>query len=211
MERPILMTTESVKAILDGRKSQTRRVAKFANHLAESYDHCWAYFDKKRNQWQFKGRSRFSDLVEAFILDCPYGQVGDRLWVRETCKIMQFVDHKGVVAYKTTANPDPETNSVKWTPSIFMPRWASRITLEITEIRVERLQEIENHPEDYKAEGYVPLVIGKSVIDEKPFEASADFAWFENLWDLINGKKYPWSSNPWVWVIKFDNIGVRVK
>jgi hypothetical protein len=85
-----------------------------------------------------------------------------------------------------------------WKPSIFMPRWASRITLEITNIRVERLQEITE--EDAKAEGI-----------ENPFFAS-DRYWptfkdrFETLWDSINGKTYPWSSNPWVWVIEFKKV-----
>jgi len=87
--------------------------------------------------------------------------------------------------------------------SMFMPRNASRILLEITEIRAERLQEIEKHPEDYKAEGYVPIMLDNSAIDGKPFEASMDFAWFEYLWDSLNGKKYPLASNPWVWVISF--------
>lgn len=88
-----------------------------------------------------------------------------------------------------------------------MPRRFSRLTLEITGVRVERIQEIENHPEDYRAEGYDPIMLtGK---DGQPFEASMDFAWFEGLWDSINAKRgHGWDVNPWVWVLKYKRMEV---
>lgn len=130
-------------------------------------------------------------------IPCPYGTPGDRLWVRETW----FCDNpataqdalsrmEGVYFKATEASP----HLFKWRPSIFMPRWASRITLEIAGVRVERLQEITE--EDARAEG----------VDAHPPSAIDDRIYrrpFEVLWDSINGKIYPWASNPWVWVIEF--------
>lgn len=181
-DRPIIMSTESVKAILDGRKTQTRRVVK----KPEQYDNI-----------------RYCDFC------CPYGQVGQRLWVRETWRLVGrsedrsgccrlTVEYRCDSARKTFEVPRGVFNKYtsdtgwgvdsKWRPSIFMPRWASRITLEITGVRVERLQEITNR--DAIAEGI-------SAFNEIPAMA------FGNYWDSLNAKKYPWSSNPWVWCISF--------
>ena len=234
-EHPILFSTLMVQAILEDRKTMTRRVIKpqpdgeqviidpsAANH---------GIFD-------FKGVTHNTHF-------CPYGQVGDRLWVRETFvleddseygysaeELAQFRKDRPVKTetegeytyhliphYKAT-EPEPyivsaeqmerdsSDDRTRWKPAIFMPHWASRITLEVTDIKVERLQEIEKHIEDYKKEGYKPFILQNSAIDGQDFEASADFAWFENLWDFINAKRgYSWESNPWVWVIKFRKIG----
>ena len=150
-ERPIIFSTDMIKAILDGSKSQTRRVIKPQpkrgvickcpgdNKTFSNYE---MYLEYRRTGW--------IPIGKGFL--CPYGQVGDRLWVRETCKIMDFGDTKGVVAFKTITNSPPETVSIKWTPSIFMPRWASRIDKIITLLRVERLLDISE--EDAKAEGF---------------------------------------------------------
>ena len=120
---------------------------------------------------------------------CPYGQAGDHLWVRET-----FWKHEtGAIFYK--ADNDNIRNGEKFKPSIFMPRSASRITLEITNIRVERLQEISN--EDSLSEGI-------AIPDEPVHFAPREY--FKILWNNINSKKYPWSSNPWVWVIEFKKV-----
>lgn len=159
-EHPIIFSTEMVRAILDGRKTMTRRVI---NH-PERYEHI-----------------RECDFC------CPYGQVGDKLWVRESFLIKHdYKTPKGFPYYKTNFCDDKIT---KWKPSIFMPRWASRITLEITGIRVERLQEISE--QDAKDEGIC-------FYDDNAVDV------FRELWDSINAKRgYSWESNPFVWVIEF--------
>jgi len=201
-ERPIIFSAEMVKAILEGRKTQTRRVCKQANEWAKTYDHSWVYCDKKRNEWQFKGRSTFSGLIEPFILTCPYGQVGDHLWVREA----YCIQSGDMAIYKADCSEN-FAKEFKWYPSIHLPRWASRITLEITDVRVERLQEITE--EDAIAEG-CSLMVGTTAGGNMGI-ASARYS-FMKLWDSLNAKRgYGWDKNPWVWVIEFGAMGVRVK
>jgi hypothetical protein len=208
-EHPILFSTEMVKAILEGRKTQTRRVNKL-----EGLDGKDPYYE-----------TREGDLVPINDM-CPYGQVDDLLWVRETHysygkwifdgfnktgspRYKFAIDPNGAVYFENN-KPSPE-NIIKksdigyarygWTkrPSIFLFRCNSRITLEITEIRVQRLQEISE--EDCIAEGIIP---------NTPFEImkwgqkyKSDYV---RLWDSINGKTHPWESNPWVWAITFKKI-----
>jgi hypothetical protein len=188
-EHPILMTTESVNGILDSRKTQTRRMVK--PQPTEAINDGSVYFGSSP-------RCRtYSDLANY----CHYGQVGDRLWVRETWQQI-----KAGIVYKASWDSKPDW---KWKPSIFMPRWASRITLEITGIRVERLQDITE--EDAKAEGCVEhtrhvvagLLVDPSIGRREHWSARV---LYKSLWDSINGKKYPWSSNCWVWVIEFRRI-----
>lgn len=163
-ERPILFSGPMVRAILDGRKTQTRRVAK----------------DRDK--------------------PCKYGIAGDRLWVRET---WQSAAAMGVChasddyfVYRAT-DPDWETcEGWQWRPSIFMPRKASRITLEITDVRAERLQDITN--KDARAEGLARGTVYPRM-------------WFEDLWDSINAKRgFGWDVNPFVWVITFKKVGSNV-
>ena len=167
-EKPILFSTPMVRAILDGRKTMTRRVVK-----------CDSIVDNKP-YWNIGGFREGN---------FPY-QVGIWLWVRET-----WQGTKDCISYKAS---DPqqvvEFNYEPWRPSIFMPRWASRITLEITNVRVERLHEITE--EDAEKEG---------VSFTQYTNANARFHFME-LWDSINSKKYPWESNPWVWVIEFKRL-----
>lgn len=199
-ERPILFSGAMVRAILNGRKTQTRRVLK---GLALSW----------LDEFMF---------TPEFVADpdnamCPFGVPGDRLWVRETW--LQEYDPITVKSYfppralyKATEsrhcvqfdgdgfaeiNKDG-TEKSPWRPSIFMPRWASRITLEITKVRVERLQEISE--EDCLAEGCPDALGSEYCIDGM----SCRKAWYADLWDSINGKNHPWASNPWVWVIEFQ-------
>jgi len=231
--KTIIFNSEMVKAILDGKKTQTRRVIKPQPEVVYS-----PFRGREPKYFIWKDERIF---IEDMPLYCPYGQVGDRLWVRETCKIMDFGDHKGVVAYKTTTNPDELTKNVKWTPSIHMPRWASRITLETTEVRVERVQEISE--EDAKAEGLRALEhqiwwqgyreidwgeLGKELMHQQTIgESPPDWmiephrmldrpdidaifsarSRFIHLWDSINAKRgYGWEVNPWVWVILFKVV-----
>jgi len=211
-EKPILFSGEMVRAILEGRKSQTRRV--ISEKLMQCQDP--------------------EDEPEVFVKWCKYGQPGDRLWVRETWRIVgwdesgdwqieykdgstrwfdsvQDIDEDTSVRYWEQCTDDcikakiPEDDAgyftfndeypcpTRWRPSIFMPRWASRISLEITQIRVQRLWEISL--EDVIVEGGPFGYSGSS--DE-------DFA---VVWNSINEKRgYGFNTNPWVWVIEFKQV-----
>jgi len=190
-ERPILMSVDNVKAILEGRKTQTRRVLK-----PQPRRH-WDRFCLDIT-WGF----RVYTLQELSLL-CPYGQVGDKLWVRETWATEHRLDtltvselgHASEIPLFYKADSPIQTILVigKWRPSVFMPRWASRITLEITAIRVERLQEITRN--DIKAEGLGMPTLPNSHLP---------YLEFRDLWDSINALLgYGWETNPWVWVIVF--------
>ncbi len=181
-ERPILMQTDNVRAILEGRKTQTRRVIGIPFDEKPIYTSQVKWPDLGNFEVHTKDKS-----FSGYSYKCPYGQVGDRLWVRESF----LIDHYEKLFYKAGKVFHPEF--YKWKSSIFMPRWASRITLEITEIRVERLQEISR--EDCIKEG----------IERHLYMPAGEYERqnFAFLWDSINGKKYPWESNPWVWVVAF--------
>lgn len=198
-ERPILFSSEMVRAILEGRKTQTRRVV----HGVDGSDKFLAF--------GIYGKALFTDNIlnivsgkpHDFLVKCPYGLPGDRLWVRET---WAGDDWHGY-AYKAT-DPDvlpfgEEVTFDKWRPSIYMPREASRTTLEIVSVRVERLQQIDNH-ESWR-EGIPEF--GKWIENEG--EARDEFA---RLWNSINAERgYGWDTNPWVWVIEFKQINQGVQ
>lgn len=196
-ERPILFSTPMVQAIMEGRKTMTRRILK-KQEQGESFKNCSSHL---ANGFLYSNGVAISNQWK-----CPYGKPGDRLWVKETsCFVM--LDHahdllegmKSQTVYKASVHHDwmdyaKEKYGYKWTPSIFMPRSASRITLEITNIRVERLNEITK--EDAIKEGIIP------------FQSNAQYGeeiMFEILWKGINGKG-SWDANPWVWVIEFERI-----
>lgn len=201
-ERPILFSSEMVRAILENRKSQTRRIV---NPNPDISGHWKEWTPERTDQW---------------IRLCPYGVAGDRIWVRETFWVADvysrgvypsgadiegpYIPQGSPLHYAADGNPpnvpnrsypeglrngafaapDPYAIWLK-RPSIHMPRWASRITLEITKVRCERLKEISQ--QDAKAEGCNPQSRGA----------------FFDLWDSINGKG-AWDKNPWVWVIEFQ-------
>jgi hypothetical protein len=183
-ERPILFNAPMVRAILNGSKTQTRRVVKGMALL-------WLRPDGFTPE--------FTALPENGL--CPYGQPGDRLWVRET--FQRFTDD-GEILYKADPAGFEAMNEYKrdeclearWRPSIHMPRQLSRITLEITAVRVERLQEISEA--DAMAEGIPHSEV--SPPDMGRFT-------FRHLWESINGPG-SWDSNPWVWVIEFRRVEV---
>lgn len=139
----------------------------------------------------------------------PYGKTGDRLWVRESfagddCMgALYRADFKSEEAakLKTGELDDGEWCYRSWTPSIHMPRSLSRITLEITNVRVERLRDISGA--DAILEGIRPNLETTFGLYGAHADAKAKFA---TLWDVINGKKHPWASNPWVWVIEFKRL-----
>jgi hypothetical protein len=208
-ERPILMSGAMVKALLAGTKTQTRRIVKPQS-----------LFDGKDGILRLHPNQQGS----------PYGEVGDRLWVRETWALTWFstdietgyaddwgnvnknrLDQiQGVEDLRSCEKvvfdadgkwePRKEDRGFNWKPSIFMPRWASRITLEITSVRVERLQDISET--DAIAEGITMAEFPKCVW---PGDWTARDA-FAVLWDKINGKRASWADNPWVWIVEFKKM-----
>ena len=260
-ETPLIYSAPMVRAILEGRKTQTRRVIKKAQ-----FENGWAGSVHEANisgwiAWYPGNTSpEFTKKAYDYGFECPYGKIGDRLWVRETFLHTLYGETNVSGEYDTWwgskgckieycadgAEPHflrPNEYGSPWMakrPSIFMPRWASRINLEITNIRVERINDISE--EDAKAEGVGPLFtkkeihepryhhefdlnpmpyknylwhghIGKTITSKQacdwPYQYSSYKTAkdsFSSLWQSINGKKYPWSSNPWVWVIEFKRI-----
>lgn len=199
-ERPILFSGAMVRALLAGIKTQTRRVVK-AKHLPWLENSVLNFLDGKWNQRPL-----------------PYGQPGDRLWVRETfCKIIGQSGGWIETDYRATYNHgfrlgDSLGLKKRWTPSIHMPRDASRITLEVTGVRVERLQDISEA--DAIAEGVfrkvgassvgdmVETATGGQLIYADPTQAREEY---RRLWEEINGSG-SWVKNPWVWVVDFRRI-----
>lgn len=202
-ERPILFSGPMVKAILDGRKTMTRRIVKFNDKGMVCRGQHGAFIrDGIGLVWRPFGGSPEVPMppieVEKFS---PYGVVGDRLIVRETWA--HHPDGDGIIYRATDPGWDDEKTGLVWKPSIHMPHKYSRITLEITDVRVERLHEI-------KTGGYM----FKSDVQKEgcPFENDPNLLgqdeaeWFSGLWNKINGKSHPWESNPWVWVIEFKRM-----
>jgi hypothetical protein len=213
-ERPILMRGPLVCASLKDAKWQTRRAivpTQSAPRVAplrmepwiidgeqETDDHglpCWAGYHP-----DYPGEAKW--------FSCPYGKPGDRLWVREAFAIVPTTAYRASTGVHQTVNPcDPDDAAiyragwdrsppgVRWRPSIHMPRWASRLTLQVTAVRVERVQDIT--PEDCRSEGIACLDVPRT-------------AWrniFSRLWNEINAKRgYGWSVNPWVWVISYTRV-----
>lgn len=219
-EQPILFSGAMVRAIRDGRKTMTRRiinrvaghgkVTDFGESDTPGYDF---HFRCRRGLWQ---DYRVADLLPV----CPYGQPGDRLYVRETWATLQCYDDMkprdmrpdapiayvcdGMVRNSRTVRASPLGIT---RPSIFMPRWASRLILDVTDVQIARLQNITQ--KDAMAEGFMKLpATGRAVLNPSGqyFGAcwSSPRAGFLELWDKLNAKRgFPWASNPWVWVISF--------
>jgi hypothetical protein len=211
-ERPILFSAPMIRAILDGRKSQTRRICKDACARGVWADAAHPARDGMPIFWwnitggAIRGRAEITQQTYETGLPCPYGGVGTRLWVREKMR----EDAEGVWRYAADneavgCDRANEAAMVVWAhhnertycPSIHMPRWASRITLQITGVRVERLKSISL--EDMRAEGLRPnnetSLLWRETLAEN----------FRTLWDQIN-PKHPWSSDPWTWVIEFKRV-----
>ncbi|ENB7446324.1 hypothetical protein FPV33_10395 [Klebsiella aerogenes] len=218
IERGMIFNGEMVRAILDGRKTQTRRIMKIQpehsglglRRVTDSKNGSddGKYFWSSSDACGLKARSK--------SFTCPFGVVGDRIWVRETFQgplfdyeqMESYLDDSSkfekpeFCQYAADGKPAPEYYDADdnlrhgWRPSIHMPRWASRILLEITDVRVERLASVSD--EDAGKEGYPA--------DPSPFGGPMDkWLWFRQLWDGI----YPEQSfkhNPWVWVIEFKRI-----
>lgn len=203
MERPIPFSGPMVRAILEGRKTMTRIPVKYQPDW-DVYGCDDAHMNNLKVWWDFWGynNDNYSKVVR---IRSPYA-LGQHLFVKEAWRPMNDLRGGGIprmgitygdgVSWKE-GHPD---KSGKWRSPRTMPRWASRILLEITDIRVERLQEISN--EDVGLEG----VRGDYYPDVAANDPHSAFIYFIELWDSINGKKHPWESNPWVWVISFKRL-----
>ncbi|MBO1609359.1 hypothetical protein GBL98_21100 [Yersinia pseudotuberculosis] len=213
-EKPILFNAEMVNAILSGRKTQTRRIMKVQPsehfhpqtiHGAMDFTAHWytpGVIDKD-GYLQPARKDVFGVADEDEGYTCPLGAVGDHLWVREA--FATGLCTESTLAYRATHQPDDLEEGwfekIKWTPSIHMPRWASRINLLITGVRVERLQDISE--QDAAAEG---CLYGKG-------NGEIDLAvrpenHFPTLWASIYGAE-SWQANPWVWVIDFERMEAK--
>jgi len=223
-ERPIICSAHMVRAILENRQSQTRRVVK----PQPVYEPPLGYdvLRAKGRAFSLCPPDRSGPNAPMYEV-CPYGVPGDRLWVRERFAFDDSLDHKppssefhrflcedgSRIVYH--ASYDGAIGRLgKWRPSIHMPRWASRITLEVTGVRVERVQEISEH--NAKAEGVAPWVNSHGEQSscwwrDYRFASACGTACpivsFEGLWDNINAKRgYPWADNPWCWVVEFRRL-----
>ncbi|HBR4272319.1 morphogenetic protein [Klebsiella pneumoniae] len=206
-ERGMIFNAEMVRAILDGRKTQTRRIIKPQPEATLSGSLSGKWLSRPLN-------GLLLPKIEDIAIHCPFGVVGDRIWVRETfqgplfdydlmdsyCKDPTPVEKPEFCVYKADGVPAPEFYDADdelhscWRPSIHMPRWASRILLEITDVRVERLKSISDRD---------ALREGCSAADMKSGDCVADV--FARLWASIYGSD-SWNANPWVWVIEFKRV-----
>jgi len=208
-QRPIIFSGPMVRAILEGRKTQTRRVMKTQPFLVDSewrVDIAARPAGKDVYWWPVTGAAN-----DKLLRHCPYGLPGDLLWVRETWQIVKDSSAPPKIWYR--ADPGVEDCVAKslvgwpgWRPAIHMPRDACRLVLEITAVRVERLQAISEA--DAIAEGLRVYKCSSGdypcyAIDDNPGWTDARFA-FEVLWNRINEKRgHGWVTDPWVWVVEF--------
>lgn len=191
-EKPIIFNTEMIKAILEGRKTQTRRVIKL-NLINPKWT---------GSRWAECG----NDNTFHFEIKCPYGRIGDHLWVRETFATTKYKDHvrpSSIPHYATPyykATQVPDIHIGKWRPSIFMPRTASRILLEIIDIYITQVQNINEYDAMKEGDPKQGLIASENTHVD----------WFIKLWNSINEKRgYSWDTNPHVWVVEFKISKVR--
>ncbi|ELR6873462.1 hypothetical protein I3B08_21355 [Salmonella enterica] len=194
-ERGMIFNGEMVRAILDGRKTQTRRPVKFP-------------FRDVNLGCELSGNELAGEVSAGNYWNSRVGQPGDRIWVRETFRVHSRATDVATLVYRASVRNSwtEQTHRVpvavcnkpvtpeKWTPSIHMPRWASRITLEITDVRVERLNSISDS--DASKEGCC-------IADMENGDCLSDV--FTRLWTSIYGDD-SWQANPWVWVIEFKRV-----
>lgn len=212
-ERPILFSGPMVRAILDGRKTQTRRIVK--NHPGCGFEiggYHKAVTDRHGEQYPACNES-FGIFAEdgSWSIECPYGQPGERLWVRESwAPASAALPSASGVVYRADYHTGLEKRDgdQKWKPSIHMFRQDSRINLEITGIRVERLQAISEA--DAIAEGCIKLPASGRITDTKGGQYGGRIwttarAWYAELWNQINGP-LSWAENPFVWVVEFRKV-----
>jgi hypothetical protein len=239
-ERPILFSAPMVLALLDGSKTMTRRIITPQPRLAPLPELTgpWSWWNGrlgKKTSRSVNLHDDASSFAAAMVQHCPYGAVGDRLWVKEACALVNdgspdpflvyradrgarnLSGQRGGITYWMASDYEPE----RWRPSIHMPRWASRITLEITDVRVQRLQEISE--DDAKAEGVEFDVWDQALVAR---DYSTPDSWLQTwsdrmtryvrieqlarasyctLWESINGAG-SWALNSWVFAISFQRV-----
>ena len=195
VEKPILFSAPMVRAILGDKKTMTRRVAKL----------------NSAGRGRLRGRNWRYDDPDATCA-CPYGRPGDLLWVREAWRTLPIYDARKptdlatntaiqYAAYGAVVNgPAPADGWGRLRPGMFMPRWASRINLEITWVGVERLQDISER--DAIAEGAPESITKYGMTSRYKYRRES----FVELWDDINFARAPWAGNPWVWVVEFKRL-----
>ncbi|SXZ66079.1 morphogenetic protein [Klebsiella pneumoniae] len=209
----MIFNAEMVRALLSGRKTQTRRIIKPQPEATLSGSLSGKWLSRPLN-------GLLLPKIEDIAIHCPFGSVGDRIWVREAFRVHSRATDVATLVYKASERNSwtEQTRRVpvavcnkpatpeKWTPSLHMPRWASRILLEITNVRVERLNAISE--EDARAEGIIDggcLNCGEpepcGCANPEP-DATDAFAY---LWQSVYGQE-SWNANPWVWVISFERI-----
>lgn len=207
-ERPLLFSSPMVRAILAGSKTQTRRIVKAAPGEQSGWLTADGIHNFAKDGGIIKGGWQMLHPRGGPFgwIRCPYGATGDRLWVRETFLNNALEGYPPVYFYR--ADDEDKPHDRNWKPSIFCPRDASRITLEITAVRCERLQNISE--EDAIAEGIDAFADGAGY--SLPLSNGKLGAWQRNpvdayrcLWDSINGEG-AWAKNPWVWAITFRRI-----
>lgn len=245
-ERPILFSAPMIRALLDSRKTQTRRIITRLPGFGPITE--FGPSDTAGYDWHFRDKAmRWHDIDQARLLQCcPYGQLGDRLWVKETFTHVGSVD-PGYLLYRASDYREqcraygmdmatvPPVETVKWASSIFMPRRASRILLEVVSVRVERLQDISEADaiaegiERHATNGY--WIGGPHPTDGgRKYHAAPRLA-YRDLWNSINSnrptlprnpdsKRYArvkkwldthpdttsWDANPWVWAVEFRRL-----
>jgi hypothetical protein len=227
-ERPILFSAPMVRAILTGQKTQTRRIV---NPQPERVREHMDGRIRVPDGWRWRecyGADDGGGFAEELAANCRYGNVGDRLWVKETWRTSVCCDDKapsvletpgngfgwpvwyaadgGAVTWRGAKEGGPGfVNPGKTRVSIHMPRWASRITLAITSVRAEGLHDIGEA--DAKAEGAACRIAPGGDLAGAFAGLGGDVnyrAHFRDLWDSINGERAPWASNPWVWAVTFE-------
>lgn len=225
-EKPILFSAPMVRAILAGTKTQTRRVVTVPwKGSTRALPYGPYYVDDCDSPGRLMFCDEYGDYHEWSKCAAPYGAPGDRLWVRETWapwSSTEDIENRGEAAVLADAKAqlpwacvmlraDANGGSVdvkRWRPSIFMPRWASRLLLEVVSVRVERLHAIT--PTDARAEGIKLGELMPARINGEPGQVMIfdPIKAYAVLWDAINGKRdgCAWASNPWVWVIEFQRI-----
>lgn len=223
-ERPIIFNSDMVRAVLDGRKTQTRRVMRVQPE-SNQYGLLHITDSTKRSdigKYHWAESNATGPHTRSALFSCPFGTVGNRLWVREAYRVHSRATDVATLVYKASEQQSwtQQTHRVpiekcnkpavvdKWTPSIHMPRWASRIALEITGVRVDRMYDISEA--DARAEGVEQLRGGfwrhyQPGWTQHQLSARGSFV---TLWKSIYGED-SWQANPWVWVIEFKRVEVQ--